>query len=304
MRLSIPMIQIFAHTVRGKNTIQELSNATSKSLNRTTEILNQLEEQSLITKKRTPNLKNSRITLEIAQTNHAQKFKELIIQYSSIKFEDLLSDSKLLFLATLAEDWTDIKTSLELCKISKYAIERIRPMLINRGIIIRKGKLYKLNEKAWPLLKEFLIAYKNYSNLNGLVKWKYLDETLFEVDNLELIKGSLTGLTKYKDHGIKVNTISSLCRLPEKKLSKQEIFIHSLFEINDPRTLYLALAFYIKNKLKSSSIAHLAMKYGKHSMFEDFTKILKSKEEKIITETLPPFSRKEFERVKNLYNIN
>lgn len=303
MKLSKAMIRIFADVIRGRKKIKELAEAEDKSQNRVTEILKDLEKEGLIIKKKSYNLKNSRIIIEPAQTSHALRFKELLIQYQSIKFEEILADSRILFLSALTDDWMSIDAFTALSKTSKYAVERFRPKLINKGVIIRKRNLYKLNEKAWPLLKDFLTAYKNYSDINGYVKWKYQDEIIFEVKENETAGGSLTGLSAYRDYGIKVNTITSLYYLPEKKLSKQEIFVHSLFEINDPRTLYLAMAFFIKNKLEPEAILGISMKYGKYTAFEDFMKIIKSSEEKVNTEKMPPFSRKDFKRVAHIYSI-
>ena len=196
----------------------------------------------------------------------------------------------------------DTKTATKLSKISKYIINKNRPMLKNRGLIVKKNGLYKINEKAWPLLKEFLIAYKNYSTIQGYVKWKFNDEVIFEVDSEKLVQGSITGFAKYREHGVKINTINILCRIPESKLSKEEIFVHSLFEINDPRTLYLAATFYLKNKLDKNKTNLIAMKYSKYTMFNKFLKILKS-DKNVEIEGLPKFERKDFKRVASLYGV-
>ena len=303
MRLSKPMLELFPKIARGNNTIESLAKAQNKSVNWITEIVQELEEECFVVKKKSYKLKGSRIIIEIANTTHATKLKELIFEYATIKFEDILSDSKLLFLAALSEDWIDLKTATKLGKISRYMAERIRPMLKNRGIIINKGRLYKVNDKAWSSLKEFLVAYKNYSSLNGVVKWKYQNEILFEVDKEEMVRGSITGLTKYKEFHVLVGTISALCRIPDESLSKEEVVVHSLFEVNDPRTLHLALTFYLKNKLKYNKILPIAMKYGKYTMFENMLKLLKLTEDKVKLELLPVFDRKDFIRITHMYGV-
>ena len=303
MRLSRSMIQIFSKISRGNNTIEGLANAENKSVNWITEIAQELEKEGLVTKKKAYKLKRSRIAIETANTNHAIKLKELIFTYSTIKFEDILSDSKLFFLACLSEDWIDIKTAAKMSRISKYMIDRYRPMMKNMGIIINKNRFYKINEKAWPLLKEFLISYKNYSLVKGVVRWKYQDEVIFEVDSKNLINGSITGFAKYDDYKIKINVISILCRLPKEQLSKEEVFVHSLFEVNDPRTLHLALTFYLKNKLNYNKTLPVAMKYGKYTMFENMMLLLKSKEDKIKADNLPVFERSDFRRIAVMYGV-
>lgn len=303
MRLSRSMIEIFAGVIRGKDTIESLSKAMNKSANRITEIIQELENESFVVKKRAYKIKGSRIIIEPANTTHAIKLKELIFQYPTIKFEDILSDSKLLFLTAISEDWANTKTAASLSRVSRYMVDKYRPALKNKGIIMQKSKLYKINEKAWPTLREFLISYKNYSNIKGLIKWKYQEELLFEVDNKELINGSITGFAKYHDYGIKVNFISVLCKIPEKKLSKEEIFVHSLFEVNDPRTLALALTFYLRNKLNYKKLLPIAMKYGKYTMLESMASLLKSKENKIRINGLPEFNRTEFRRIAKIYRV-
>lgn len=303
MRLSKPMIEIFTRTVHGNKTIESLAKAQNKSVNWISEIIQELENEGFVIKNRSFKLKGSRIAVEISNTNHAIKLKELIFEYSTINFEDILSDSKLLFLASLSEDWINMKTLTKLSQISRYMVDRYRPMMKNRGIIIQKKRLYKLNENAWPLLKEFLIAYKNYSKINGLVKWKYNEEIIFELNNKNLIEDNATGFYAYKDYNIKVGVISVLCILPKRKLSKEEIFVHSLFEIDDPRTLHLALTFYLKNKLNYRKVLPIAMKYGKYTIFENMISLLKSKEDKIKLEKLPEFERTDFRRIASMYGV-
>jgi len=153
------------------------------------------------------------------------------------------------------------------------------------------------------ILKEFLIAYRNYSHINGVVKWKYNEETIFELDNEKLIENNATGFYTYQNYGVKVGVISALCTLPKRKISKEEVFVHSLFEVNDPRTLYLAFTFYLKNKLNYKKVLPTAMKYGKYTMFENMASLLKSKNNKVKLETLPEFERNEFRRIASLYGV-
>jgi len=304
MKLSKAMIMVLAKVIRGTNTLESLAEALNKSVNRMSEIIKELEKEGFVVKCKSFKTKGSRFVINLTNTNYTIKIKELIFQYPTIKFEDILADSKLLFLVALSEDWMNINIASKLSKVSKYMIYRYRAMLKNRGIIIQDGDLYKINEKAWPSLKEFLIDYKNFSTVNGTIKWKYNDETLFEIDNETLIKGTITGFAKYKDYGVKVNNISILCKLPKTNLLKEEVFVHSLFEVNDPRTLHLALTFYLKNKLNYKKILPIAIKYGKYTMFKNLINLLKTKEEKIKLENLPEFNRTDFRRIIRMYGVN
>ena len=303
MRLSKQMIEIFPKIAAGNNTIEGLAKSQNKSVNWITEVVQELENEGFVIKRRSYKIRGSRIVIELASTNHALKLKELIFQYQTIEFKEILSNSKVLFLAALSEDWTNMKIATELSNISKYAVERYRPMMKNRGIITERNNLYKINEKAWPVLRDFLIAYKNYSTILGQVKWKYNEESLFQVNSEKLIQDNTTGFYEYKNYGVSIGVISALCIQPKKNLSKEEIFVHSLFEVDDPRTLHLALTFYLKNNLSYEKVIPIAMKYGKYSMFENFVKLLKTKEEKIKFDYLPTYDRKDFIRIANMYGV-
>jgi hypothetical protein len=297
------MVITFTNIVHGNHTREALARVQKKSLNWITEVLQDLEKEGFIVKNKSYALVGSRIAVEVATTPHAIRFKELIFQYPTLKFEEILADSKLLYLVALSKDWISTDTAAKLSKTSKYAIARYRASLKQRGIIMQKGRLYKVNEKSWSPLRKFLKSYKKYARVEGSVRWKYQDELLVEVESKEKAEGTITGFARYGEYGIRVRTISTLCKLPLAPLSKEEVFVHSLFEVNDPRTLYLTLVFYLKNHLKPARVVPIAMKYGKYTVFEDFLKILKSKEEKIPSASIPSFSRKEFREVARLYGV-
>jgi len=202
MRLTKPMIRAFEYAVRGENTLARLAKALNCSISWADMVVNSLEKEGFITRKGNYSIKGSRIIFEIANTPHALKMNELFFQYPGISFEEILADSKLLFLSAISEDWMDIETAVELSKTSKFMIDRYMRQLKNRGVVTKSKQLYKLNEKAWPVLKDFLIAYRNYSEISGNVKWKYNEEVLFEVNNENSLQGSSTGFYKYKEHGL------------------------------------------------------------------------------------------------------
>ena len=124
MKLSKPMIQTFKLITRGSNTIEKIAKAQHKSINWITEVLQELEKEDFIVKKKSYLLKGSRFSIEIANTNHAIKLKELIFEYPTINFADILADSKLLFLAAVSEDWIKLEEISRLSKVSKYMISR------------------------------------------------------------------------------------------------------------------------------------------------------------------------------------
>ena len=133
----MPMLRTFTDITNGKYTLDTLASAQHKSVNWITEVIQDLEKEGFISKKRNYSVKGSRIIIEIANTSHALKLKELLFAYHGISFEDIITDSRLLFLTAISEDWMTTKIVTQLSGISKYIIEKNRPQLKKRGIIIK-----------------------------------------------------------------------------------------------------------------------------------------------------------------------
>ncbi len=297
------MINVFGEIVHGANMRELLATRLKKSLNWISEILNQLVSEGFVIKKQCYTLDGSRIRIELSGIQYSIRLKELIIEYQAIKLEDILANVKILYLAALSEDWISMQEACKLCKISRHTVSKINKGLMNRGIIIRKNKLYTINNKMWLLLRQFLLEYKNYGNYPGHIKWRFQNEVIFKVTKENNIQGNITGFYRYKDYGIMVGVISALCTLPKRQLNKEEIFVHSLFEVDDPRTLHLAMAFYLKNKLKYFKVLPIAMKYGKYTAFTNMIKLFGAKDKKIKLDQLPMFDSDDFIRILDLYEV-
>lgn len=303
MKLSKPMLQAFKLVIHDYNTIAQLSRKLHKSKNWTSEVVSELEEEGFIAKESSFSLNKSRKKILVSNSPYALKLRDLMIEYKTIDFSQILSGAKLKLLVALCFDWKTLKSACSLAEISLIAARTASRELVNRGILSKQQGMQKVNSKAWPLLFDFLKEYRNFSRLNGSVKWKYNNEIIFEIDEPKLKKGVYTGFSRYADYEIKIHTIKALCYFPEKKLSKEDIFIHSLLEIDDSKTLYLCLVFFLKNKLLREKARQKAMFYDMHSAFSDFEKLLDSKEEVIKTEHFPQFDRKEFRRIAKMYGV-
>jgi len=126
---------------------------------------------------------------------------------------------------------------------------------------------------------------------------------VFEVTK-EDIQGVLTGFSAYSNFNTPLNVIKHACYLPEKKLTKEEVFIHSLFQIRrETRLLELAVVFYYKNKPNRKKLIKLAYNYDCIDLFNDFFKVIKSKEQKIKTATLPTTTRQGIKDMMNDYGV-
>jgi hypothetical protein len=101
-----------------------------------------------------------------------------------------------------------------------------------------------------------------------------------------------------------VLTVTGCCYLPEKKLTKEEIFIHSLLQVDDPRLLHLVLTFYVKHKMNTRRVKKLALYYDCYSMYEELKTLLLVKEDYKKAEAFQTtFDRKDFQRIALLYGV-
>ncbi|MBI2559472.1 hypothetical protein HYW20_09180 [Candidatus Woesearchaeota archaeon] len=303
MKLTKPMLQAFKLVIHDYNTISQLSQKLHRSKNWISEVVSELEEEGFIAKESSFSLNKSRKKIVISNSPYALKLRDLMIEYKTIDFSQILSGARLKLLTSVCFDWKTIKSASPLAGISLIAARTLSKELANRGILSRQHGMCRVNSKTWHLLFEFLKEYRNFSRLNGRIKWKYGNEIIFEIDEPKLKKGVYTGFSRYEDYGIKIHAVKALCYFPEKKLSKEDIFVHSLLEIEDSRTLYLFLAFFLKNKLPRGKARQKAMFYDMYSAFRDFETLLDSKEEAIKTEHLPRFDRNEFRRIARMYGV-
>ncbi|MBI3036586.1 hypothetical protein HYY73_02420 [Candidatus Woesearchaeota archaeon] len=303
MKLTKPMLRVFSLAVRGSETLPELANGIGKSQNWASEVVSALAEEGYVAKERKGRLHQSRVRVRLSGTPYALKLKELLFQYRTIDFSEILCGIRLDLLAALCLDWKDLALASGQSGVSLAAARQYARQLSDRGVLQRRGRLYRVNQKAWPVLQGFLKELRNYSLLNGALKWKYKDEEIFAIDDEKMKVGVYTGFARFADFGITIGLVGALCYVPGRKLSKEEIFVHSLFEIEDSRTLYLALAFYLKNKLEKRKVGKVAMKYDLYTTFSELAQLLAAREEKLKVGSLPEFELQDFRRVAAMYGV-
>ena len=304
MNLTKPMIRIFNILCHDSNTLQTIAKEAKKSLSWTSDILRQLLNAHFITAEMATSKTGSRKVFKIANTAYADKLRRLMFIKPYIDFTEFIAGSKLKVLLAILFDWKDYETISRMVKTSVHAVRQAVPQLKNRGIITKKGRLLKFNNVAWPHLFEFLKEFRNFSSLNGYLLWKHDKEIIYVVDDKRLAKGILTGFNRYKDFGVRVVTVSECCYSPEKTLTKEEIFIHSLLQVDDPRLLHLALTFYLKHKLNTKKTERLAMHYDCYSRYEELKILPSAREDYKKLETFQvTFDRKDFRRIARMYGV-
>lgn len=84
-------------------------------------------------------------------------------------------------------------------------------------------------------------------------------------------------MNRYKDFGVDVNTVAYMCYAGHEKISAKHAFIHSLYEVDDARSVALVMTFYAKNKLYMSkslkTIHKLAEKYDKSNEVKEIERM-------------------------------
>jgi len=150
---------------------------------------------------------------------------------------------------------TGIKRSTVFYKLKEAA----RNSFINTS----DGK-YFLNGIIWSKVKEFLIELKRYEETadrrvppGSVIHYKNEREIVFST-KIEC-DATLTGFSAYKQFGIKLLPVDYTYYLPKRAITKQEVFLHSLYRAEkegDARDFILIALFYLKHKSELKGIKH------------------------------------------------
>lgn len=286
------MIDLFRKIAEGNTTTKTLKTKIKESW--CIKMLKVLGQDDLITiQKGRPHKVN------ISSSAQAKYLKELINRDPSIDFGDLLDKNKGRVLQAVLYTPKTTQQIAKQLKVNERTVRRVVAKSLNRGLLVRKKKTVIFHKAFWPYLYQFLDAYRNRAKVKGTLLWQFEDEVLFETRKKE--EGILTGLSKYDDYGVHVLESIYCCFLPKKKLSKEEIFVHSIMQIEkDSRAVGLAAVFYIKNKLSKQKVRDLAVKYDCVNKAEELLAVIKGKLE---TSELPAISSQNLQRIYGIYNL-
>jgi predicted transcriptional regulator len=132
------------------------------------------------------------------------------------------------------------------------------------SLLIIDNKTYRVNEKIWQDVREYLIELKKYEEtldvrvpVNSIIYYKTDSEIVFS--NKEEIDAEKTAFSAYERFGIKLLGITYNYYLPKKNLTKEEVFKHSLYvaeKEKDIRNLTFIALFLAKYKKDLSHIKH------------------------------------------------
>ena len=286
------MIELFRKITEGNTTTKTLKTKIKESW--CIKMLKALERDDLVI------IQNGRPhKISLSSSAQAKKLKELLSRDPSIDFGDLLDKNKGRILQSVLYTAKTAKEIAKQLKINQRTVRRMVAKNLNRGLLIKRDRKVIFHKAFWPYLFQFLDAYRNRANVEGALLWQFEEEVLFEARMKG--EGTLTGFSKYDDYGVHVLESTYCYFFPKKKLSKEEIFIHSLLQIEkDPRVVGLAAVFYIKNKLSRKKIRELAVMYDCVKKAEELLVVIKGN---LNTKELPIISSGNLQRIYGIYGV-
>ncbi len=176
----------------------------------------------------------------------------------------LLSESGIPILTALLS-YNTVREIEEHTDVKKSMIYRKIQQAIRISVVIQTDKkTYVLNEKVWKEVIVFLEEVKKHVEttdlripVNSIIYYKTTKEIVFS--NKNKFQAPLTGFSAYRQFGIKLLLPTNYYYLPEKILTKEEVFTHSLY-ITQKETIIRNLTFiglfYIKYRNELQEIRH------------------------------------------------
>jgi len=294
--LTKPQIKVIISLIKGNTTLKSISQNIKISPSWASNILNQLINLSLIKVER----KGNQVRYVFTDVPSISKLLKFVINTPQFNFEFFLSGLNLRILTFCIFSPKTTGLIAKALKTSKKTIQNRIANIKKVGLLVtEKDHLILFNKKMYLDLYEFIRELRMSSNKKVNILWKFEERILFETRRKEEIEGNLTGFSRYTELKVSVYNNSYYCYLPEKKLSKEEIFIHSLLQVEDARSLMLALTFYLKHDLNLKRLEDLAREYDCYEKLLDIKRILKQEK----TDIFPLIKEKELKEFFKQYNI-
>ncbi len=266
--------------IKGNNCLKTISQEAGISVSWVSNLLNKLNKLGFCEKERKGNL----VRYFPSRVSPIQKLIKLVDTEPRFDFEIFLTGLNLRILMFCVITPKTIKIIAKNMGTSVKAIQNRVAIMQRRGLLVREKdyQIISFNPKMYPNLEEFLKELRFFSDKKANILWKFEKRVLFETRRKEEVEGTLTGFSRYSEFGIPIYLNIFCCYLPLHKLSKEEIFIHSISEMDHARLVLLGLTFYLKHKLNRKKIEELAREYDCLEKLEDLERILKQEKTKIL----------------------
>ncbi|NQV09255.1 hypothetical protein HQ529_05370 [Candidatus Woesearchaeota archaeon] len=263
MRFSKTELRVLEQIALGKRQVLEVATALNKDKSQIYRIIRNLQKKGFA------ELKNKEI--KPSQATHIQLLLQELGRQSS--FIDHLVGCGITFYTFILEPKT-IDEIIKETGIKRSTIfYKIKKALRNSFIRPIENK-YQFNGMFWPKIGEFLVELKKYEETNdkrippgAVIYYKTKDKIVFSTK--AEYDATLTGFSAYDQFGIKLLTIDYTYYLPKKKLTKQEVFLHSIYRAKKDggiRNLILVALFYLKYKKDLTKI--------KYEIIDNLNKVL------------------------------
>ena len=250
MNLSSTELKVIEQIAKNNKSINLIAKSIKKSNKQVYRAVKKLKEIGFIDN-----------SLEPIKSVHNNLLQQLILEYPSLISP--LSNSGITIFTSIIEPKT-IKEIIQKTGLKKGIIYKKFRIVKNISLVTKKNNKYALNEKIWPKLKDFFLELNKYEEIidkripaSSIIYFKNEKEIIFS--NKEELNAALTAFSKYKQYNLKLLLPVYYYYLPNKELTKKEIFQHSLYIAEKEKSIrnliYIAL-FYIKFKKELSKIKH------------------------------------------------
>ena len=287
--------KVFLAVIKGNNSLASISKNTKISIPRVSQIINNLVESNFCRKE----IKNRFVYCYISKTGFVQELIKFINETPLFKFEEVLTGLNLRILSLCVFSPKSSKVLAKMLKTSQKAVRNRLYTLKNVTALTSEKGFYSIDRRNHLHLERFLEQYRLFYPHPVNILWKFEDEIIYEAENKKEVRGVLTGLSRYEDLRIPLYFTRFCCYFPKKKLSKEEIFIHSILEIDAIRVEELVLAFYLKHKMNMKRLRELAEKYDCSEKLRDLNRVLRMEKPK----ELHSISEKELKEFFQQYKI-
>ena len=257
MHLSKLELKVLEQIAKGNNDIPTIAQNLKRHKSGIYRIRQKLIDQGLLDK----SLKE----LAPKKTTHITLLLQLLANHSNLTQN--LSDSGFQIYTLLLTP----KTISDLCRETGFKksiiYNKINQGLTISAIIQKENHTYIINEKLWNDLRECLKEIKKFEETidprvptNSTIYYKNTREIVFS--NRADIDATPTGFSAYEQYNLKLLLPTHYYYLPNKVLSKKEVFLHSLYIAEKEQDIryfiYIAL-FYAKYRKELTDVTHVLL---------------------------------------------
>jgi hypothetical protein len=254
MRLSQTELNVLKELALGRNVISDLARTLHKSEQQVYRSSKKLGEKGFV------NLVDRR--LKPQRTPHATLLLALLKKYPNLV--SVLSGSGLPILSSIAspKTVTDIIRDTDISKTVVYG-------KINQSLslsILKSGNndTYSINKEIWPDLASFLKTLTLYDEISdprvpeaSTIYHRTRRDIVFSTS--VQVDATPTAFSEYKNYGLSLLLPVNFFYLPKRHLTREDVFLHSLFVIekeHERRYALYTVLFYLKYRKGLQNTKH------------------------------------------------